>query len=108
MRQELLDFAQKGFWTVSPWPLVKTHKRMLRILKISPMDIVPQQARRCQFIVNCSCFDLHPATPELASKEAKQFGKALKRILLAKIVAANPAPGSVEEQAKVDIAEGFC
>jgi hypothetical protein len=46
LREELLDFVQKGFWTMLPWRLVKKHKRMLRILRMSPVGVAPQRARR--------------------------------------------------------------
>jgi hypothetical protein len=105
LREELLDFVQKGFWTILPWRLVKKYKRMLRILRISPMGVVPQRARRPRLIVDYSCFDLNRETLKLAPKEAMQFGKALERIL-AQIVAANPAHGPVQ-LIKVDIADGF-
>jgi hypothetical protein len=105
LREELLDFVQKGFWSILPWRLVKKYKRMLRILRISPMGVVPQRARRPRLIVDYSCFDLNRETLKLAPKEAMQFGKALERIL-AQIVAANPAHGPVQ-LIKVDIADGF-
>ena len=105
LREELLDFVQKGFWSILPLRLVKKYKRMLRILRISPMGVVPQRARRPRIIVDYSCFDLNRETLKLAPKEAMQFGKALERIL-AQIVAANPAHGPVQ-QIKVDIADGF-
>ena len=105
LREELLDFVQKGFWSILPWRLVKKYKRMLRILRISPMGVVPQRARRPRLIVDYSCFDLNRETLKLAPKEAMQFGKALERIL-AQIVAANPAHGPIQ-LIKVDIADGF-
>ena len=42
LRKELLDFVQKGFWTILPWRLVKKYKRLLRVLRISPMGAVHQ------------------------------------------------------------------
>jgi hypothetical protein len=103
--EELLDFVPKGFWTTLPWRLVKKCKRMLRILRTSPMGVVPQRARRPQLTVDYSCFDLNSETLKLAPKEAMQFGKALERIL-AQIVAANPTHGPVQLM-KVDVADGF-
>ena len=105
LREELLDFVEKGFWTILPWRLVKKYKRMLKILRISPMGVVPQRARRPRLIVDYSCFDINRETLKLAPKEAMQFGKALERIL-AQIVSANPAHGPVQ-LIKVDIADGF-
>jgi hypothetical protein len=105
LREELLDFVQKGFWTILPWRLVKKYKRLMKILRISPMGVVPQRARRPRLIVDYSCFDINRETLKLAPKEAMQFGKALERIL-AQIVAANPEHGPVH-MIKVDIADGF-
>jgi hypothetical protein len=51
LRKESLHLAQKGFWTVLPWRLVKKHKRMLRI---SPVSVVPQHARRPWLAVDCT------------------------------------------------------
>jgi hypothetical protein len=51
LREELLDFVQKGFWTILPWRLVKKYKRMLRILRISPRGVAPQRARRPRLTV---------------------------------------------------------
>jgi hypothetical protein len=78
---------------------------MLHMLRISPMSVVPQRARRPRLIVDYSCFDLNRETLKLARKEAMQFGKALKR-MLAQIVAANPVHGPVQ-LIKVNIADGF-
>jgi hypothetical protein len=105
LREELLDFVQKGFWTILPWRLVKKYKRLLRLLRISPMGVVPQRSRRPRLIVDYSCFDLNRETLKLAPHEAMQFGKALERIL-AQIVSANPSHGPVK-LIKVDIADGF-
>ena len=105
LREELLDFVQKGFWTILPWRLVKKYKRLLHKLRISPMGVVPQRARRPRLIVDYSCFDLNKETLKLAPKDAMQFGKALERIL-SQIVNANPAHGPVQ-LIKVDIADGF-
>jgi hypothetical protein len=46
LQEELLDFVQKGFWLVLPCRLMKKYKRLLRNLRISPMGVVPQRARR--------------------------------------------------------------
>jgi hypothetical protein len=42
LREELLDFVKKGFWTILPYRLVKKFKKLLRLLRISPMGVVPQ------------------------------------------------------------------
>jgi hypothetical protein len=105
LREELLDFVQKGFWMVLPYRLLKKYKHLITNLCISPMGVVPQRARRPRIIVDYSFFLLNDKTVKLAPREAMQFGKALDRILQS-IVDANPAHGPVK-LIKVDIADGF-
>jgi hypothetical protein len=105
LREELLDFVQKGFWMVLPYKLLAKHPMLRERLRISPMGVVPQRARRPRIIVDYSFFDLNDETIKLAPREAMQFGKALERCLQA-IVDANPDHGPVH-MIKVDIADGF-
>jgi hypothetical protein len=105
LREELLDFVQKGFWMILPYRLLKKYKKVIKNLRISPMGVVPQRARRPRIIVDYSFFLLNDETVKLAPREAMQFGKALDRILQA-IVDADPAHGPVK-LIKVDIADGF-
>jgi hypothetical protein len=105
LREELLDFVKKGFWMVLPYRLLQRHKRLISNLRISPMGVVPQRARRPRIIANYSFQGLNDETLKLAPREAMQFGKALERILQA-IVDANPKHGPVQ-LIKVDIADGF-
>jgi hypothetical protein len=92
--EELLDFVQKGFWMILPLTLLKKYPQLYKNLRISPMGVVPQRARRPRIIVNCSFFGLNDDTVKLAPREAMQFGKALQRILQA-LVDANPIHGPV-------------
>jgi hypothetical protein len=105
LREELLDFVKKGFWMVLPYRLLQKHKRLIRNLRISPMGVVPQRARRPRIIVDYSFQGLNDETIKMAPREAMQFGKALERILQS-IVDANPDHGPVQ-LIKVDIADGF-
>jgi hypothetical protein len=41
---------------------------MLRILRISPVGVVPQQARRPRLIVDCSCFDINRETLKISAE----------------------------------------
>jgi hypothetical protein len=105
LREELLDFVKKGFWTILPYRLLKKHRKLLSSLRISPMGVVPQRDRRPRIIVDYSAYGLNAETVKLAPREAMQFGKALERILQA-IVDADPTFGPVQ-MIKVDIADGF-
>jgi hypothetical protein len=105
LREELLDFVQKGFWLVLPCRPMTKYKRILRSLRISPMGVVPQRARQLQVIVDYTFYGLNAETLKLAPRDAMQFGKALERILQT-IVDANPRFGPVQ-LIKVDIADGF-
>jgi hypothetical protein len=95
LREELLDFVQKGFWMVLPYRLLKQHKELIRNMRISPMGVVPQRARRPRVIVDYSFFGVNDETIKLAPRDAMMFGKALERILQA-IVDANPKYGPVQ------------
>jgi hypothetical protein len=106
LQEELLDFVQKGFWLVLACRLMKKYKRLLRNLRISPMGVVPQRARRPRVIVDYSFYyGLNAETLKLAPCGAMQFGKALERILQT-IVDVNPKFGPVQ-LIKIDIADGF-
>ena len=105
LQEELLDFVQKGFWMILPVRLLKKYNMIYKSLRVSPMGVVPQRARRPRIIVDYSFFGLNEETIKMAPKDAMQFGKALQRILQA-LVDANPKFGPVH-LFKVDIADGF-
>jgi hypothetical protein len=90
---------------VLPYRLLKKHKRLIQNLRISPMGVVPQRARRPRIIVDYLYFGLNDETIRMAPREATQFGKALQRILQT-IVDANPDHGPVN-LIKVDVSDGF-
>ena len=101
VRDEMADFAIKGFWTVLPFDLVKD----LPNLRLSPLGCVPQRDRRPRLIVDLSFHDVNQSTLKMAPPEAMQFGRTLKRLLY-KIRHSNPKYGPVY-LAKIDISDGF-
>jgi hypothetical protein len=105
LKEELVDFIQKGQWVVLPYSLIMQDPNLRLHLRISPMGVVPQRDRRPRIIVDYSFFQVNGETVRLAPNEAMQFGKALER-LIQDIVEANPRYGPVYLM-KVDIADGF-
>jgi hypothetical protein len=101
IHQELLEFAQKGFWVVLPYKLMKDFKK----LHLSPLGVVLQQNRRPCLIVDYTYYDINQETVILSPKEAMQFGRALECILY-HIQHANPRYGPVY-LGKIDLADGF-
>ena len=101
LREELLDYVEKGFWILLPYRVVKH----LKELRLSPMGVVPQWGRRPRIIVDYSFYGLNNDTIQLTPKEAMQFGRALERILHL-IRTANPHFGPVH-LGKVDLSDGF-
>jgi hypothetical protein len=99
--EEMVAFAQQGFWTVLPLEVAYT----LPHLRLSPLGVVPQRNRRPRLIVDYTYSGVNPETVKVAPPEAMQFGKALQRILQT-IVTADPAFGPVK-LGKIDIADGF-
>ena len=97
----MLDFVNKGFFTLSPWCLVKD----LPGLRVSPLGIMPQRERQPRLIVDHSFCGINAETVQLAPSEAMQFGRALERTLQ-KIRHADPHHGPVC-LSKVDLADGF-
>lgn len=110
VRDEMADFARKGFWTVLPYEAVRelSHQpgfRHLRSLRVSPLGCVPQRGRRPRLIVDLSFYGVNADTVKLAPHEAMQFGRALERLLF-RIRHANPRYGPVYMN-KIDISDGF-
>ncbi len=105
LRSELLDFVKKGYWVVLPYKKLRNQREQVKLLRVSPMGVVPQRERRPRLIVDYSFSNLNQETIKLAPQEAMQFGRALQR-LLESIVAADPMYGPVK-MAKVDISDGF-
>jgi hypothetical protein len=101
VRDEMADFARKGFWTVLPCGLVKR----LRGLRLSPSGCVPQRRRRPQLIVDLSYYGVNVDNLKLAPHEAMQFGHALDRLLY-RIQHTNPKYGPVYMN-KIDVSDGF-
>jgi hypothetical protein len=66
----MLEFAQKGFWVVLPYKLVKDFEK----LRLSPLGVVPQWNQCPCLIVNYTYYDVNQETVILSPKEAMQFG----------------------------------
>jgi len=109
LRGEMLEFVQKGFWTVLPYSLLKEgHQqklRGLRDLRLSPLGIIPQRDRRPRLIVDYSFYEVNSETVPLGPQDAMQFGRTLERILRL-VRNANERYGPVY-LGKVDLADGF-
>ena len=101
LREELLDYVEKGFWILLPYSLLKD----LQDLRLSPMGVVPQRGRRPRIIVDYSYYGVNKDTLRLTPPEAMQFGRALERILH-RIRNSNPNFGPVH-LGKVDLSDGF-
>ena len=85
LREEMLDFVKKGFWTLLPYRLLQH----LPQLRLSPLGIIPQRDRRPRLIVNYSFYGVNDETLKMMPAESMQFGRALERILYS-IRHANP------------------
>jgi hypothetical protein len=101
LREELADMVERATWLVLPYSRV----RELRDLRLSPMGVVPQHARRPRPIVDYTYSGINRDTLPLAPREAMQFGRTLER-LIAQVVHSNPRYGPVQF-IKIDIADGF-
>lgn len=101
LREEILDYVEKGFWLLLPYRVL----RHMKELRLSPLGIVPQRGRRPRLIVDYSFYGVNSDTLRLTPSEAMQFGRALERILYY-IRKSNPRFGPVY-LGKVDLADGF-
>jgi hypothetical protein len=97
----MLEFVNKGFWTIVPYRLIKTMDN----LRLSPLGIIPQRDCRPQLIVDYSFGGVNDETVSLSPNEAMQFGRAVERLPF-RIRNANPQYGPTY-MAKVDLAHGF-
>ena len=54
LREELLEFSQKGFWLVLPYRVIKYLRAqgLLSGVRVSPMGVIPQRNRRPRLIVD--------------------------------------------------------
>jgi hypothetical protein len=101
LQEEMLEFVEKGFWTIVPYRLIKT----MHNLQLSPLGIIPQPDRRPRLIVDYSFWGVNNETVDLSPMEAMHFAQALERLLF-RIRQANPRYGPVY-MAKVDLVDGF-
>jgi hypothetical protein len=102
LREEMLEFVEKGCWTLLPHRLAREMKH----LRVLPLGIIPQRERRPRLIVDCSFWEVNGETLSLSPRESMQFGKALERILCS-VGHANPRFQDVH-MCKVDLKDGFC
>ena len=107
LREELLEFDQKGFWLVLPASEVRRllESGEIASLRVSPMGVIPQRDRRPRLIVDLSFYGVNDDTLQLAPSESMQFGRALERLLYL-IRHSNPRFGPVH-MGKVDLSDGF-
>ena len=101
LREEMLEFAKKGFWLLLPYSRVREMER----LRLSPMGIIPQRDRRPRLIIDYSHWGVNDETAPLSPNDSMQFGRTLERCLYT-IRHANPRFGPVH-LAKVDLSDGF-
>jgi hypothetical protein len=101
VRDEMADFAAKGFWTVLPFDLIQH----LPGLRLSPLGCVPQRNQRPRLIVDLTFYDVNDDTIKIAPPAAMQFGRALDRLLY-RVRHANPRFGPVY-LSKIDVSDGF-
>jgi len=101
LRDELADMVDRATWMVLPYHRL----RELHNLRLSPMGVVPQHARRPRPIVDYTFSGINHDTLPLSPREAMQFGRALDRII-SQVVHADPRFGPVRF-IKLDIADGF-
>lgn len=101
LRDDMADMSDKGFWMILPFDLVASSPH----LRLSPIGVVPQRARRPRPIVDYTYFGVNATTQPNAAFESMQFGRTFER-LLRKIVLANPRYGPIH-LSKTDLADGF-
>ena len=99
---EMADFCAQGYWAVLPYSVVRDWPE----LRISPLGSVPQRDHRPRLIVDYSFSQVNADTVPLAPAEAMQFGRALQRVSINRVVGAEQRYGPVY-LAKIDIVDGF-
>ena len=101
LREDMADMVEHGHWMVLPYDVV-AH---LPNLRLSPIGVVPQRARRPRPIVDYTFYGVNDATQPNARMDSMQFGNALDR-LIRRVLLANPRYGKVYA-IKVDLSDGF-
>jgi len=99
--QEMLEFAESGYWTILPYSEV----RHLPGLRGSPAHMKEELDRKDRFLADHSNWGVNEHTLALAPKEAMQFGGTLYRLLYL-IRHADPKYGTIF-LAKFDLKDGF-
>jgi hypothetical protein len=101
VNEEMTDMINKRYWVVLPYALVKN----LPNLRLSPLGVVPQRARRPRIIVDYTFSGVNGDTDRRAHRQSMQFGRALIRVLQT-IFFAPPEHGPVY-MLKLDLSDGF-
>jgi hypothetical protein len=65
VREEMLEFVEKGFWTLVPYRLIKT----MHNLRLSPLGIIPQRDHRSRLIADYSFWGVNNETVGLSPME---------------------------------------
>jgi len=99
--QEMLEFAESGYWTILPYSKV----RHLPGLRGSPAHMKEELDRKDRFLADHSNWGVNEHTLALAPKEAMQFGGIFYRLLY---LIRHAAPKySIIYLAKFDLKDGF-
>ena len=101
LREDMASMVEKNQWMVVPYDAVAD----VPGLRLSPIGVVPQHARRPRPIVDYSFYGVNDATQPNVPMDSMQFGQAFER-LIRRIVLADPAKGPVQ-LLKVDLSDGF-
>jgi len=99
--QEMLEFAESGYWTILPYSKV----RHLPGLRGSPAHMKEELDRNDRFLADHSNWGVNEHTLALAPKEAMQFGGTLYHLLYL-ICHADPKYGIIY-LANFDLKDGF-
>jgi len=99
--QEMLEFAESGYWTILPYSKV----RDLPGLRGSPAHMKEELDCKDRFLADHSDWGVNEHTLALVPKEAMQFGGTLYRLLYL-IRHADPKYGIIC-LAKFDLKDGF-
>ena len=77
IREEMAEFMECGYWTVLPYHLV----RLLPGLRVSPLGVKEERARKARLICDHTFFGVNQSTVLRTPPEAMQFGGTLNHIL---------------------------
>ena len=101
LREDMADMVQKEFWTVVEYDSV----RDVPGLRLHPVGVVPQHARRPRPIIDYTFYGVNSSTQPNVPMDSMQFGRTFDR-LIRRILLADPAKGRVY-LLKLDLSDGF-